>query len=147
MIELACKLLLIGHGTLAQDMVNAAELVYGPVEDASVICLPADQDLEAYRDAITEEIRENAGDGLLILADFMGGTPFLTASRAMLDFMDQKVELVTGLNLPMLTAVCGERETGATARELAQCAVQAGTAGISDFRPRLEERRNPEPDC
>ncbi len=140
---MSCRVLVIGHGTLPQDMANAAEMIYGEAEGVKVICLPPDQDMDAYRAAISGEIRDSAGEGLLILADFKGGTPFLTASRLMKDFWDQEVELVTGLNLPMLTEVFNSMD-GATAAELADCAVQAGAEGVTNFRQAIAARRQEE---
>lgn len=134
------QLLVIGHGTLPEDMVRAAEMIYGPTEGVSSICLPADQDLDAYRQAITQKIQEGGKTGLLVLADIKGGTPFLTASRAMRDFWDSKVELITGLSLPMLTVVFSCLDDDITVRELADIAVEAGAQAVTDFRAAVTKR-------
>ncbi len=134
------RLLVIGHGTLPADMVRAAEMVYGPTEGVSFICLPADQDLDAYRKAIARKIEEEGKTGLLILADIKGGTPFLTASRVMKDVWDSQVELVTGLNLPMLTVVFSCLDDDITVRELAEIAVETGTQAVTDFRSAVTKR-------
>lgn len=134
------QLLVIGHGTLPTDMVRAAEMIYGPTAGVSAICLPADQDLNAYREAITRKMKEGGKTGLLVLADIKGGTPFLTASRAMKDFWDSQVELVTGLSLPMLTEVFSSLDEDITVRELAEIAVEAGTQAVTDFRSAVTKR-------
>lgn len=134
------QLLVIGHGTLPADMVRAAEMIYGPTEGVSSICLPADQDLDAYRKAITQKIEACGKTGLLVLADIKGGTPFLTASRAMRDFWNEQVELVTGLNLPMLTEVFSCLDDDLTVRELAEIAVEAGALAVTDFRSAVTKR-------
>ncbi len=134
------KLLVIGHGSLPADMVRAAEMIYGPTEGVEAICLPADQDLEAYREAIVQRIREDGRTGLLVLADIMGGTPFLTASRAMKDFWDNSVELVTGLSLPMLTEVFSSLDEDLTVRELAEIAAEAGIQAVTNFRSAVTKK-------
>lgn len=134
------QLLVIGHGTLPADMVRSAEMIYGPTEGVCSICLPADQDLSAYREAIAQRIREDGKTGLLILADIKGGTPFLTASRIMKDFWDSQVELVTGLSLPMLTEVFSSMDEDISVRELAEIAVEAGAQAVTDFRSAVEKR-------
>lgn len=134
------QLLVIGHGTLPADMVRAAEMIYGPTEGVSFICLPADQDLDAYRKAITQKIEACGKTGLLVVADIKGGTPFLTASRAMRDFWDSQVELVTGLNLPMLIEAFSSLDDDISVRELAEIAVETGTLAITDFRSAVTKR-------
>lgn len=131
---MSCKVLVLGHGTLPLDMIRAAEMICGPAEGVEAICLPADQDMDAYREAIAAQMRAHGKDGLLILADFRGGTPFLTASRTMRDFWQDEVELVTGLNLPMLTEVFNSLDEDCTAGELAEAAERAGAEGVTNFR-------------
>lgn len=140
---MACQLLLIGHGTLPRDMLQTAEMIYGPAEGVSTICLPPDQDMEAYRASIEEKMACAGEEGLLILTDFMGGTPFLTASRAMREYWTKPIELVTGMNLPMLMEVLGNMDD-ATAGELAACAVETGAGGITDFRKAVAARHKEE---
>lgn len=137
---MANQLLVIGHGTLPADMVRAAEMIYGPTEGVSAICLPADQDLDSYRAAIARQMEEGGKKGLLVLADIKGGTPFLTASRAMKDFWDSQVELVTGLSLPMLTEVFSSLGDDITVRELAGIAVEAGSQAVTDFRSAVTKK-------
>ena len=137
---MACRVLLIGHGTLPQEMIRTAEMIYGPVEGVEAICLPADQDMDAYREAIVQQMRDYGKTGLLILADLKGGTPFLTASRAMRDFWEDEIELVTGLNLPMLTETFNSLEDEPTVHELAEGAAQAGGEGVSNFRQAVAPR-------
>ena len=127
---MACRVLIIGHGTLPQDIVRTAEMIYGPVEGVEAICLPADQDMDAYREAIRRQMQN------------YGKTPFLTASRAMHDFWEDKIELVTGLNLPMITETLNSMEDGLTVRELAQCAAEAGSEGVVNFRQAVAQKHH-----
>lgn len=135
---MACKVLVIGHGTLPQDMMRTAEMICGPAEGVDVICLPPDQDMNAYRSAIAEKMDSAKETGLLIMADLKGGTPFLTASRLMKDHWGDEVELVTGLSLPMLTQVISDMDD-LPARELARLAVSAGSGGVLDFRETISK--------
>jgi len=126
---------------LPRDLIRAAEMIYGAVDHVESICLPADQDMEAYRESIVRQMRDYGKTGLLILADFRGGTPFLTASRAMRDFWGDEIELVTGVSLPMLTEIFDCLEDGLSASQLAACAAQAGSEGITNFRQAVAMKR------
>ncbi len=137
---MACRVLVLGHGTFPQDLLRTAEMICGPSEGVDIICLPAGQDMEAYGAAVEEKMSLYGDEGLLILADLKGGTPFLTASRLMRDHWESRIELVTGVNLPMLAEVVSSMDQ-MTVEELAACAAETGSQGVADLRKMFCQRR------
>ncbi|MDR0922896.1 MAG: PTS fructose transporter subunit IIA, partial [Hungatella sp.] len=80
---------------------------------------------------------EEAEDGLLILTDIFGGTPFITASRVFASLEDKdRVEIVTGMNLAMAIQVFNF-VGNMPVKELKKIAVTAGAEGIVDLKERI----------
>lgn len=137
---LVARVLVLGHGTFPQDLLRTTEMICGPSEGVDTIDLPAGQDMEAYRAAVEERMNLCGEDGLLILADLKGGTPFLTASRLMREHWESRIELVTGVNLPMLAEVVSSMDQ-TPVEELAACAAETGRQGVTDLREIFCQRR------
>lgn len=100
--------LVITHGNLGSELVKVAELIKGSLEATLCISVEATKGLDDLRKEITAAIRKvDAGAGVLVLTDLFGGTP----SNVSLAFLKEgKVEVVTGVNLPMLLKVPDVRE-------------------------------------
>ena len=92
--------LIITHGRLAIELLNAAEMIVGEIHHIAAVSLGWHDDADMARSMIEKAIeRVKTPDGILILTDMFGGTPTNIAST----FLDsEKVEIVTGVNLPML---------------------------------------------
>lgn len=133
------RVLIIGHGTFPEDIVRTAGMVYGTVEGVKTISLPAGQDLKAYQANLREVIEENCKSGILVISDFLGGTPFLTASRVIREFWDEDVEMITGLNLPMLVEIFNNIDT-CSISELKELGLEAAKAGIVDFKAAMNNK-------
>jgi PTS system mannose-specific IIA component len=102
-------LVLVTHGRLAAEFVTAMEHVVGPQERIEAICIGPDDDMEERRNDIAEAIcRADAGAGVIILTDLFGGTPSNLAISLM---KSQSVEVIAGVNLPMLIRLEGARKT------------------------------------
>lgn len=103
-------LVLVTHGRLAEEFIAATEHVVGPQEDVRAICIGADDDMELRRSEILEAVGEvDSGAGVILLTDMFGGTP----SNLAISVMDQcNVEVIAGINLPMLIKLASMRETG-----------------------------------
>ncbi len=116
-------LIVVTHGNLAKEFVAALEHVVGPQAQAAAIpILPAD-DMEERRNAILAAAKAvNTGDGVIILTDMFGGTP----SNLSISVMDAgSVEVIAGVNLPMLVKLARIREVVPLADALKQ-AQEAG---------------------
>ncbi|MDH3580586.1 MAG: PTS sugar transporter subunit IIA [Hyphomicrobiales bacterium] len=100
-------LVIIAHGGLATEFRSALEHVHGPQEQVVTISIGADDEIEARRNEIIEAIETvDSGDGAILLTDMFGGTP----SNLAISVMEQaKVEVVAGINLPMLIKLASVR--------------------------------------
>jgi len=95
--------LIVTHGRLAIELLNAAEAIVGEVRNVAAVSIGWHDDVDIARTMIEKAIqRVDSGDGVLILTDMFGGTPTNIAST----FLDEgEIEIVTGVNLPMLIKV------------------------------------------
>ena len=121
-------LVLVTHGRLAAEFVTAMEHVVGPQERIEAICIGADDDMEARRDDIAKAIADvDDGSGVIILTDLFGGTPSNLAISLM---KSDKIEVIAGVNLPMLIRLEGARKA-MTVRAAVAAAREAGRKYIS----------------
>lgn len=101
-------LVLVSHGRLATEFRAAMEHVVGPQKQIETICIGPDDDMESRRKDIVGAIHAvDSGDGVVVLTDMFGGTPCNLAISAM---NGSKVEVVAGINLPMLVKLASLRE-------------------------------------
>jgi len=100
-------LVLVTHGSLAKEFHLALEHVVGPQEQVDTISIGPDDDMEQRRQDILDAVgRVNSGAGAIILTDMFGGTP----SNLSISIMEPGViEVVAGVNLPMLIKLAGVR--------------------------------------
>jgi PTS system mannose-specific IIA component len=90
----------VTHGQLAIELVNAAETIVGDLPTFAAVSIGWHDDVDDAREEIKQTIgRLQAPDGVLILTDMFGGTP---ANLALTFLEPEKVEVITGVNLPML---------------------------------------------
>ena len=102
-------LVLVTHGRLAAEFIVAMEHVVGPQERIEPICIGAEDDMEARREDIAKAIAKvDDGEGVIILTDLFGGTPSNLAISLM---KSDKLEVIAGVNLPMLIRLEGARKT------------------------------------
>jgi PTS system mannose-specific IIA component len=92
--------LIVTHGRLAVELLNAAEIIVGEIHHITAVSLGWHDDVGTATSMIEKALdRVRTPEGVLILTDMFGGTPTNIAST----FLDQdRVEVVTGVNLPML---------------------------------------------
>lgn len=120
--------LIITHGQLAKELLEAAEFIVGAVQVAECLSIDVTKDSKELGNMIREKIDSlDQGQGVLILTDMFGGTP----SNLALSFLQEDtVEIVTGVNLPMVIAIAQNRE-GHSLAEIADMAKTAGKRSIS----------------
>lgn len=121
-------LLIISHCDLGKEFLNAAELIMGRLEAADSISITQTTESEEMLKTISEKLRAlDSGQGVLVLTDMFGGTP----SNLSLSFLkEEKVEVLTGVNLPMVVAIAQDRDR-LTLSELGEKARQAGKRSIA----------------
>ncbi|PCH79961.1 MAG: PTS fructose transporter subunit IIA [Hyphomicrobiales bacterium] len=100
-------LILVTHGQLASEFRSALEHVVGSQQNFETICIGPDDDMEQRRKDISDAIDTvNSGSGVILLTDMFGGTPSNLAISLM---EDAKVEVIAGVNLPMLIKLASVR--------------------------------------
>jgi len=111
-------LVLVTHGRLADEFRHAVEHVVGPQESFETVSIEADDDIEQRRaDIIAAVARADTGHGVIILTDMFGGTPSNLAISVM---RSGSVEVVAGMNLPMLIKLTSVRASDDMGRALAE---------------------------
>jgi mannose PTS system EIIA component len=121
-------LVLVTHGQLAVEFAHAVEHVVGKQQHIETVCIGPDDKLDARRRDIEAAVsRADAGTGVIILTDMFGGTP---SNLAISLLQDGSVEVVAGLNLPMLVKLCRVRKD-CTLEKAAAAAQDAGRKYIN----------------
>ncbi len=103
-------LVLVTHGRLAEEFRNAVEHVVGPQQSFETVSIGADDDMEQRRRDIVQAVATaDTGAGVIILTDMFGGTP----SNLAISVMEPgRIEIIAGVNLPMLIKLSSIRKTG-----------------------------------
>jgi len=125
--------LVVTHGHLGQELVAAAEMIVGDISHIRAVSIGWHDDVnDAHKDIERRIAEVENGKGVLILTDMFGGTP----SNIALAFHEPgKVDVVTGVNLPMIIRIAGQKE-GDTLDSLARIVRDKGRSSIamaSDF--------------
>jgi PTS system mannose-specific IIA component len=120
--------LVVTHGHLGQELVAAAEMIVGDISHIKAVSIGWHDDVNDARKDIEKRLSEvESGSGVLILTDMFGGTP----SNIALSFHDPgKVDVLTGVNLPMIIKIAGQKE-GDTLDSLAKTVRDQGRSSIS----------------
>ena len=116
----------VTHGQLANELVNAAEMIVGDLPQFAAVSIGWHDDVNDAREDIAQAIERVRGDsGVLLLTDMFGGTP----SNLGMTFIEKdRVEVITGVNLPMLIKLSAVRSSSdllAVAREMREHARDA----------------------
>src|SRR5581483_10640292 len=106
-------MVLVTHGRLADEFIAALEHVVGPQRNIAAVCIGPDDDMEQRRREIIDQVgRVDDGSGVVVLTDMFGGTP----SNLAISIMDRaKIEVIAGMNLPMLIKLASLRQTASLA--------------------------------
>ncbi|MEM1287258.1 MAG: PTS sugar transporter subunit IIA [Pseudomonadota bacterium] len=121
-------LLLVTHGGLALEFKAALEHVVGKQSQFETVCIGADDDMEGRRKEIEEAaLKLDTGRGVIVLTDMFGGTPSNLAISVM---NSSNIEVLAGVNLPMLIKLASIREETPLADAVAR-ASEAGRKYIS----------------
>jgi PTS system mannose-specific IIA component len=99
-------IVVVTHGALAGELVNATRTIVGDIPAIAAVSIGWTDDMTAAREAIEKALAEVGGADVLLLTDMFGGTP----TNVSLPFLSPHVEIVTGVNLPMLIKLTSMRE-------------------------------------
>jgi PTS system mannose-specific IIA component len=116
-------LVIVTHGRLAAEFLDAMEHVVGPQENVRTVCIGPNDDMERRRADIIEAVAAvDTGSGVILLTDMFGGTP----SNLSISVMNtSEIEVIAGVNLPMLIKLAGVRARC----DLAEAVLRAQEAG------------------
>ncbi len=117
----------VTHGQLATELLNAAEMIVGELPRFAAVSIGWHDEVSLARDAITRAVAKvDGGAGVLILTDMFGGTP---SNLGLAALETGRVEVVTGVNLPMLIKLARAHED-ADVLTLARALCEHGRAAI-----------------
>ena len=121
-------LVLVAHGALADEFLSAMQYVVGPQKQIATVGLFPKDDIQKRREEILQKVREvDDGSGVIVLTDMFGGTP----SNLSISIIERgNVEVLAGLNLPMLIKLSGLRED-ISLKEAVEAAQDAGKKYIT----------------
>ena len=118
---------IVSHGQVANELLAAAETISGPIKHIGAVSIGWGDDVDAARDEIERTAaRVSEGAGVLLLTDMFGGTPTNIASMFL---KEGEVEVVTGVNLPMVVKLASQAG-GEPLAETAQRVRDQGREGI-----------------
>lgn len=120
-------LVVVTHARIGQELLRAAEIIVGKIERAEAVNIEPSDQVDSIREVIEGAVKRVAGDeGVIIMTDMFGGTP----SNLSLSFLEEnRVEVLTGVNLPMLIKFSTERSRQ-TLSELARLLRDRSRDGI-----------------
>jgi Phosphotransferase system, mannose/fructose-specific component IIA len=118
--------IVVTHGQFGKYLLEAAQTILGPQEQCAHIAVEGAVEMSALLSDLKHTVKQlETGEGVIILTDMFGGTP----SNISLSLLQPgKVDVLTGVNLPMLLRILGMRDQELT--QLAQNAKNAGIQGI-----------------
>jgi PTS system mannose-specific IIA component len=121
--------LIVTHGRLAIELVNAAEMIVGEIHGIAAVSLGWHDDVDTATTMIRNALdRVRTPEGVLILTDMFGGTPTNIASTFL---AQQNVEIITGVNLPMLIKLAQtQAEQGQDLASVARMVRESGQSSI-----------------
>lgn len=127
-------IVVVTHGQLAHELVNVVRTIVGEIPAIVPVSIGWSDDVASAHEAITRAVAEVGGGDVLVLTDMFGGTP----TNVTLPFLSEHVEIVTGVNLPMLIKLSTLRAGELT--EVARVVRDQGKGAIYVASEILEKR-------
>jgi PTS system mannose-specific IIA component len=117
-------IVVVTHGRVAEELVQAARAIVGEIPAIAAVSIGWSDDVSVAKEGIAKALAEVGGEDALILTDMFGGTP----TNLSLPFLSPRLEIVTGVNLPMLIKLTTLRE--GDLREVARAVREQGKGAI-----------------
>lgn len=123
------------HGKMAEGILDSSKLFFGEQEQFIALCINSGESSDEFYELIKSGIKEvDSGDGVIFICDILFGTPCNCAVRLMDEFKDN-LDIIAGVNLPMLLHILASRESGTLNIEEI---CQQGVEGINNIKSILE---------
>ena len=120
-------ILIVCHGNLAEGLLNAMELIIGKSPKIKAIGLYEGDAIDDLPGRIKQEIENmKCDEGVLIFVDIVGASPFNASARVIHELPNQKLSLITGVNLPMLLETALKREEDLPLEEMSRTIKEIG---------------------
>ncbi len=126
-MEEGISLFIFNHGRFGEELIKSAELITGKIEDIQAFSLLPGMSIEDFYESVKEPLL-NTKKQKLILCDLFGGTP---CNVAMMMSLQTDVEIVCGVNLPMLIDVVLSRGSGKALKDIVNGALETGQKSVS----------------
>ncbi|MGM8251652.1 PTS sugar transporter subunit IIA [Clostridium perfringens] len=124
------------HGEMAKGLFDAIDMICGTQEKFSIVSLKRGQDAESFGEELGEKINElNSGEGVVVLVDLLGATPMNQSALNL--YKSDKVEVITGVNLPMVVTAAMERDCFSDIKELVEKIKNDGKDSVCSVRELL----------
>ncbi|HAT4290311.1 TPA: PTS sugar transporter subunit IIA [Clostridium perfringens] len=124
------------HGEMAKGLFDAIDMICGTQEKFSIVSLKRGQDAESFGEELGEKINElNSGEGVVVLVDLLGATPMNQSALNL--YKSDKVEVITGVNLPMVVTATMERDYFSDIKELVEKIKNDGKDSVCSVRELL----------
>lgn len=128
-------IIVMTHGTLSEGIVDAAELITGPVTQVETLSLRREDNVNDLNAALLAALdRVDTGDGVLVLADLLGGSPCNVAS---MNLRERSYRVLSGVNLPMFIEALSSRDSAGSVEELQAACQEAGAQGVKNINQLL----------
>ncbi|MBO0458221.1 PTS sugar transporter subunit IIA [Enterococcus hulanensis] len=126
-------ILLVTHGEFGEEIKRSAELIIGPISNCSAISLNRDDSITNLKDEVEETLESlNKGEGVIVLVDLVGGSPFNVCSVILKKRRNFK--LLSGLNLSMIVE-CAMMRDSLNLEGLTQQCKQTGINSVVEVNP------------
>lgn len=123
-------IVVVTHGTMADGILDAAAMIVGDLTGVAAVTLKEMDAVEDLMERIRAAIEQvDTGDGTLVLVDLFGASPFNASARLLVGKEKSNLEVITGVNLPMVLEVAMQRSSE-DLENLITIAEEAGTSGV-----------------
>lgn len=124
-------ILVISHGLFSTGLLDSVEMIAGAADNTASLSLTPGITTDCFEKMIKRKVEElDQGEGVLVFTDLLGGTPFNVAGKLKREL---PIEIVVGMNLPMVLFAIFERETSRSIYDLAKKASCQENCGIVHF--------------
>jgi PTS system mannose-specific IIA component len=120
-------LVILTHGSLGLELLKTAEMIIGKQDAVEILSIHSGTTLSELAEKLDKLVEKHKNDGIIIITDMFGGSP---SNIAMAYLVNDNVEVITGVNLPMLIKIFSTRNNVETPKELCKMASEAGKNSI-----------------